>query len=134
MIKPFVHQVRVRYAETDQLGIAYYAHYLVWFEVARVEYLRRLGHAYRDLEKQGFKLPVVSCSIRYFAPARYDDLLNVQTTIERIGRSSVKFLYTVLHHPTQLKLAQGETVLACVNDRLEPVPFPAFLKEALAGG
>ena len=64
-LKPFVQQIRVRYSEVDQLGIAYYAHYLVWLEVARVEYLRYLGIAYGELEKKGVKLPVRSCSITY---------------------------------------------------------------------
>ena len=74
----------------------------------------------------------MSCSIRYYAPARYDELLDIHTVLEHIGKSSVKFGYRVTNHKTQLKLAQGETVLACVNDTLMPVPLPNFLKAVLS--
>ena len=130
-LKAFVQQIRVRYAEVDQLGIAYYAHYLVWLEVARVEYLRHLGIAYGELEKKGVKLPVRSCSITYLAPVRYDDLLDIHTTLTKVGKTSLTFEYEIIHDKTHEKLTTAETTLVCVDPNLRPMRLPKILTQYL---
>lgn len=87
------HSVRVRYAETDQMGIAYYGSYAAWLEVARVETLRHLGITYRDLEAQGVMLPVSELNIRYIKPVRYDDELSIRTTITELPGVRIHFDY-----------------------------------------
>src|SRR5579872_3038191 len=91
------HQVRVRYAETDQMGIVYYANYLVWFELGRVELLRALGLAYSQLEQEHeCILPVVEATCRYKAPARYDDEILIETRPSLLRSSVIKFAYRIL--------------------------------------
>ena len=84
-------EIRVRYADTDQMAVAYYANYLVWFEVGRNEYMRTVGYPYLRLEAERLRMPVAEASCRYLAPARYDDLLDVFTSIPEVGRASVRF-------------------------------------------
>lgn len=86
---------RVRYADTDQMGFAYYANYLRWFEVGRAELIRDLGSSYRAIEDAGVALPVVEARCHYLKPARYDDLLAVETGLLKLGRASVSFGYRV---------------------------------------
>src|ERR1700760_3638373 len=109
------HQVRVRYAETDQMGIVYYAKYLVWFELGRVELLRSLGLAYSQLEKDHkLILPVIEANCRYRFPARYDDEILIETWPALVRESVLKFAYRILraaHDGTEPKLlAEGDTV------------------------
>lgn len=84
-------QVRVRYSETDQMGVVYHANYLPYFEVGRVEWLRNQGISYKELENRGFALPIVNININYKKPARYDDLLSIKTTF--VSQSSVKITF-----------------------------------------
>ena len=86
-------QIRVRYAETDQMGFVYYGNYATYFEVARVEALRALGFSYKKLETDGILLPVMNYSIDYFNPAYYDDLLTIKTTIPVLPTARIKFEY-----------------------------------------
>ncbi len=88
------HTLRVRYAETDQMGIAYYGSYAAWLEVARVETLRQLGLTYRKLEEQGVMLPVSDLHIQYIKPVRYDDELVIRTTIDALPSVRIRFNYT----------------------------------------
>ncbi len=87
--------IRVRYAETDAMGVAYHGHYFTWFEVARVELMRALGLRYRDLEAEGIYLPVVACRARFLAAARYDASLRVRTALMAASRAKVVFGYRV---------------------------------------
>jgi len=87
---------RVRYADTDQMGFAYYAHYLRWFEVGRAELIRAQGMSYRAIEESGVNLPVLGARCRYLKPGRYDDLLAVETGVLHQGRASVRFGYRVV--------------------------------------
>src|ERR1700677_3506399 len=112
---PVTTEVRVRYAETDQMGIVYYANYLVWFEIGRVELLRSLGLAYSQLEKDHqCILPVVEASCRYRSPARYDDCILIETRPSLLRGSVLKFAYRILRKATEGEaptlLAEGETV------------------------
>ena len=129
-------QVRVRYAETDQMGIVYYANYLVWFELGRVELLRSLGLAYSRLETDhGCILPVIEARCRYRSPARYDDEILIETRPAMLRGSVLKFAYRVLRkadgeeQPTLL--AEGETVHVVCDDQLERKPLPERYAEAL---
>jgi acyl-CoA thioester hydrolase len=101
--------IRVRYADTDQMGFAYYAHYLRWFEIGRAEMLRSLGSSYRSVEERGTSLPVVEAGCRYFKPARYDDLITIETGVERLSRASVRFAYRVVREANGELLATGHT-------------------------
>ena len=130
-------QVRVRYAETDQMGIVYYANYLVWFELGRVELLRSLGLAYSRLERDhGCILPVVEAHCRYRAPARYDDEILIETRPALVRGSVLKFAYRIYRAPNQKGqerqlLAEGETVHVVCDDQLQRKPLPARYAEAL---
>jgi acyl-CoA thioester hydrolase len=126
--------VRVRYAETDRMGYAYYGGYFAWFEVGRVEFLRERGIAYAELEDSGTLLPVAETSCRYLAPARYDDELEVETRVEEFGRSSVTFASRVLRRSDGAALAEGRTRLACVDRNGKPKRLPGELARALGGG
>jgi acyl-CoA thioester hydrolase len=108
--------IRVRYADTDQMGFAYYAHYLRWFEIGRAEMLRALGWSYRAVEEAGIQLPVLEARCRYLAPARYDDELIIETGVLELRRASVRFGYRILRAPDDALLATGETE-HCFLDR-----------------
>jgi acyl-CoA thioester hydrolase len=132
-------EARVRYAETDQMGIVYYANYLVWFEMGRVELLRSLGFAYSLLEKDhGCILPVVSARCRYRSPARYDDEIQIETRPAWLRGSVLKFAYTIYRKANQAGeerelLAEGETVHVVCDDQLQRKPLPANYAAALRG-
>jgi acyl-CoA thioester hydrolase len=126
---PATTQVRVRYAETDQMGIVYYANYLVWFEIGRVELLRSLGLAYSQLESDHeCILPVVEATCRYRSPARYDDEILIETRPTLLRGSVVKFGYRILRKASGLDepvvLAEGETVHVVCDDKLNRKPLP----------
>ena len=130
-------QVRVRYAETDQMGIVYYANYLVWFEIGRVELLRSLGLAYSQLEiDHQCILPVVEARCRYRSPARYDDQILIETRPALLRNSVIKFAYQIYRKPNQNEkerklLAEGETVHVVCDDQLNKKPLPAHYAAAL---
>ena len=102
-------RVRVRYAETDQMGIVYHANYLVWMEVGRVEYCRASGFRYRDLEREGILLAVVEANCRYVSPALYDDEVIIRTAIEQATRRFVQFSYQLSSAEDGRLLAEGFT-------------------------
>jgi acyl-CoA thioester hydrolase len=108
---PSISQVRVRYAETDKMGVVYHANYLVWFEIGRVELLRQLGFDYKQMElEDDCHLPVVEASCRYRASARYDDEVVIETRVMAIRNFVVKFGYRALRKRDSLLLAEGETM------------------------
>src|SRR5487761_589979 len=113
-------RVRVRYAETDQMGVVYYANYFVWFEVGRVEYFRAHGFSYSQMEQQDdCHLPVVEAKCRYKAPARYDDALLVRTRLTRRRGPILQFAYEIARAADQEVLATGETVHVLVDARFQ---------------
>jgi len=117
-------EVRVRYAETDQMGVAYHTHYLVWCEVARTDHLRRRGVTYRELEGQGLRLAVVEAGVRYRQPARYDDLLSVRCWVREVASRRVVFGYAVDRPADGALLATAHTALIALNpdQRLSAIP------------
>lgn len=126
--------LRVRYAETDQMGMVYYGNYATYFEVARVEALRSIGLTYAELEQQGIIMPVLDYYIKYFKPARYDDELNIRLRIpEMPSGPRIRFEYLTLRG--QEELNQGYTTLVFVDARSQrPCPAPEDFKARLAAG
>ena len=121
---------RVRYADTDHFGVVYYARYLDWFEAGRTEILRDKGITYAGLEKKGFFAPVVEVKANYKKPARYDDIAVVETSIESIGNSSIKFNYKVLDKGTNELLVEAYTVNVFVNKAMKSVRIPDEVRNA----
>ena len=121
--------VRVRYAETDQMGVAYYANYFVWFEVARTDWLRASGLTYRAIEADGVLLPVVDARCEYKSPARYDEELRVTATARVVSPARLAFDYHITG-PSAL-VAVGTTVHATMDRNGRPVRMPARLKELI---
>ena len=122
-------RVRVRYADTDQMGVAYYANYLAWFEVGRTELLRALGWSYREMEAAGVALPVIEASCRYLRPAHYDDELDVRTTGTLVSPAQLAFEYDVRRAGTGEVLATGRTLHAGVNPQGRPCRLPARVRD-----
>ena len=130
-------RIRVRYAETDQMGVVYHANYLVWFEVGRVEFIRQLGMDYKDMEREdGAMIAVAEVTARYKAPARYDDELIVRTTLAGVRGSIVRFRYVVVRAANVLEneivLCEGETVHFVVGRDMKRREMPAAYAERFA--
>src|SRR5947208_8879662 len=117
--------IRVRYAETDRMGLLHHANYLVYFEQGRTELLRSLGLAYKDFEDQGYLLVLTRADIHYRSPARYDDLLTLRTTVVRTTAVRIDHRYELLRD--RLLLAEGNTTLACVDREGRLQALPDFL-------
>ena len=126
-----VSQIRVRYAETDQMGIVYYANYLVWFEVGRTDLLRLTGWSYREMEADGFALPVVEAHCEYRQSARYDDELEIVTTGALVSPVRVKFDYQVVRTSDGTTLAGGHTVHASLDTGGKPRRLPDRIRSFL---
>ena len=125
-------QVRVRFTDTDAMGVAYYGTYLSFFETGRVEAMRHVGFLYASLVDQGLQSPVVEACVRYLAPARFDDLLLVYAHVSAVRPASFRFEYAIHRSSDQARLATGHTLHACVDAHsLRPVRLPAWVKEAM---
>jgi acyl-CoA thioester hydrolase len=124
-------KVRVRYAETDQMGVVYHGNYAQYFEMGRVEWLRDLGLSYAFMEKNGIMLPVVSLTLNYKKPARYDDLLTVRTILKKQESVKIEFDYEIFNEKSEL-LTTGNSVLVFVDMKTgRPVLPPDYVLEAL---
>ena len=116
---------RVRYAETDQMGVVYHSNYIIWFEVGRVEMFRQLGFTYSEMEQQeSTRLAVVDVRCRYKNPARYDDLICVRTRLLNVRDSLVHFGYEILRDSDEALLAEGETVHLVLGADMKRTPLP----------
>jgi acyl-CoA thioester hydrolase len=124
-------RVRVRYGETDQMGVVYHANYFLYFEQARTDLLRQAGFPYAELEKQGVFLVVVEAGCRYRAGARYDELLEVRTRVDRLGKATVRFVYEIRGEDGRL-CAEGSTDLAAVDASKRPRRLPDAIVGRLA--
>ncbi|MBR9706264.1 acyl-CoA thioesterase [Candidatus Pacearchaeota archaeon] len=122
---------RVRYADTDHFGVVYYARYLDWFEAGRTEILRVNNITYSELEKQDLFAPVVEIKVNYKKPPKYDDLVVLETSVENIGNSSIKFNYKVFDKKTDELLAEAYTVNVFINKEMKPVRIPNDVRKAL---
>ena len=118
-------RLRVRYQETDQMGVAYHSNFFVWFEVGRVELFRQLGFRYKDMEQQdGCYIAVVDARCRYKSPARYDDELIVRTRLKHARGSLIHFFYEVVRASDHTLLAEGETVHLVTDANLQRRALP----------
>lgn len=124
-------RVRVRYADTDRMGVVYYANYLVWFEVARTEWLRAAGWTYRQMEEDGVALPVIEAHCDYRQPARYDDEVDVAARATLITPVRIRFDYEVTRADDAMLSAAGYTVHAAVDGSGKPCRLPARVRELL---
>ena len=126
-------RVRVRYAETDQMGIAYHSNFLIWFEVGRVELLRQIGFHYKDMEQHdGCFIAVVDARCRYKAPARYDDELLVRTHLENVRGTLIRFRYQVVRAGDGALLAEGETTHLVTDAHMQRRTLPQKYAKAFA--
>jgi acyl-CoA thioester hydrolase len=128
--------IRVRYAETDRMGLLHHANYLVYFEAGRTELLRKRGFSYRDIEDAGHFLVIIEVACKFKRPAHYDDLLTLRTVVERVTHAKIVHHYEVRHD--DLLLAEGHSTLACVDREGRPQALPAVLRkdrgQGAAGG
>ena len=123
---------RVRYAETDQMGVVYYANYLIWMEVGRAEYCRASGIPYKDMEvSDGIRLAVVDAHCRYIHPAHYDEEIAVITSIGRANRRMIDFGYHIRNAETGQTLAEGETKHVFLGPTMKPVKLPQKYRSTL---
>jgi acyl-CoA thioester hydrolase len=111
-------RIRVRFSETDLMGIVHHASYVSYMEVARIEWLRRRGVAYADWAAQGVHLPVVDLSVQYRAPVRFDDEIDVQVSLVEVGAASVRFAYKLVRATDGTLCTSGSTRLACIDSQL----------------
>lgn len=126
---------RVRYAETDQMGIVYYANYLVWFEIGRTDFCRQMGFAYRDMEREdGLFIMVAEARCRYKAPARYDDEILVRTCLSSCRKRVLVFGYEVHREASDEMLAEGETVHVITDREGHPRALPEKYREMFLAG
>jgi acyl-CoA thioester hydrolase len=124
-------RIRVRYSETDQMGVVYYANYFVWFEVARTDWLRSTGWSYRDMEAGGVSLPVIEAHCEYRRPARYDDELEIRTRATLLTPVRVRFDYELGPIDTSEASAVGHTVHAALDPAGRPCRLPARVRTML---
>ena len=127
-----ISRVRVRYAETDKMGVVYYANYLVWFEVGRTDLLRESGWDYREMEKEGYALPVIEAHCTYREPARYDDVLDVRTTGLLLSPVRVQFTYEIVRASDAAMLATGTTIHATLDRAGRPCKLPERVRAWLS--
>ena len=127
-----VTRLRVRYAETDKMGVVYYANYFVWFEVGRTDLLRESGWNYREMEMEGFGLPVIEASCAYHASAKYDDEIEIRTTGAMLSPVRVRFSYDVVRAPDATMLATGSTVHATIDRNGRPCRLPDRVRTLLS--
>lgn len=123
--------VRVRYAETDAMGVAHHTSYIIWFEEARSEFFRQMGGDYAKLEERGIALPVAELTCRYIAPARYGDMVVVKTRLKEVRSRSVSFSYKVISQETGQSLATGLTKHMCVDSEGQARSIPPEVRALL---
>ena len=124
--------IRVRYAETDKMGVVYYANYLVWFEVGRADLLRSLGWTYREMEHEGITLPVIEAHCEYRRSARYVDEMEVRTEGRMLSPVRMEFTYEVFRRDDQMVAASGRTIHVALDSAGKPCRLPDRIKQVFA--
>ncbi len=131
--KPIVEsEIQVRYAETDQMGVAYHAAFFPWLEVGRMTLLHRLGKTYSEMEAEGVYLPVVEAHLEYLKPAHFEDVLVVKTQVAEVRRASVKFSYEVCRKGEDTVLARGHTIHVTTTREGKTMRMPEQVREMLS--
>ena len=120
-LSSYNHNIRVRYADTDQMGVVYHARYFEWFEAARTEMLRARGKAYDQLEKEGVFLPVIEAYCRYRNPVRYDELIQVKTTIQEVNRLKIRLHYEITDNQDKVQRIEGYTLHCFMDPKGRPI-------------
>ena len=113
--------LKVRYVETDQMGIVHHSNYFPWFEVGRTEFIKALGMSYSDIESRGVSLPLVECGCRFKIPAKYEDEIIVKTFIEQLESIKIRFRYDIIRQSDSKLLAEGFTFHAFVDKKFKPI-------------
>ena len=126
-----VTELRVRYAETDQMGVVYHANYLIWCEAGRTEYIRAAGTPYAQIERDGVALAVVDVTMRCHAPARYDEMIRVETSLTEVKSRTLTFDYVIKRAATGERLVSARTVLASIDSQGRITTFPSAVRERL---
>jgi acyl-CoA thioester hydrolase len=121
--------IRVIYADTDAMGIVYHTNYIKWFEIGRTELLRDVGIVYAKMEALGYNLPLTEVYCNYLLPAKYDQIIVVETELEYLKRASMKFVYTIWDEDREKTLVEGYTIHACTNKIGKIVRIPSFILE-----
>ncbi len=124
-----VSELRVRFCETDLMGIVHHGSYLVYFETGRVEWLRRRGVTYADWATTGLHLPVIEAHVSYKTPSRFDDVLEVETTLAELRSASLRFAYSIRRGDTTI--ADGWTRLACIDSSHKLLRLPEYVRDVL---
>lgn len=124
-------EVRVRYAETDQMGVVYHANYLIWCEIGRTDFIRALGTPYAQLERDGVKLAVSDAALRFHASARYDDPIQIYTRLTDVRSRALTFAYRIVHTETATQLVSGTTGLVSLSAEGRLVSLPSAVRELL---
>ena len=122
-------EFRVRYAETDQMGVVYHANYLVWCEMGRTDFIRQLGVTYAEMERSGVSLAVSELSARFHAAARYDDLIRVHTILADVRSRMIAFDYVVSNAETEQRLVSARTTLVSLDRSGKPIALPRAVRE-----
>jgi acyl-CoA thioester hydrolase len=124
-------QIRVRYGETDQMGVVHHGNYALYLEMGRIEWLRKLGVSYKDMEKNGVMLPVVSLTINYKKPAGYDDVINVKTQLKNKPSAKIEFEYEITNEKDEI-LTTASTVLVFIDTKTNrPIKAPQYILDAI---
>lgn len=126
-------EFRVRYAETDQMGVVYHANYLIWCEMGRTDFIRALGMSYAEMERSGIALAVSDVSVRYHAPARYEDLIRVRTTLTDLRSRLIAFEYLVANADSGQRLAAARTRLVSLDRGGRPTAMPEYIRQLFYG-
>ena len=130
-MKKFSTNIRVRYGETDQMGVVYHGNYATYFEIARTEWLRKVGVTYKELENNGIMLPVISLSFNFLKSAKYDDILNVSVFLKKSHLVKIEFDYEI-HNQNKEKISTGNSVLAFIDMKTnKPIKCPDYILEKL---
>ena len=130
-MKKFTTNIRVRYGETDQMGVVYHGNYATYFEVARTEWLRKLGVTYKGLENNGIMLPVISLSFNFLKSAKYDDLLSISVFLKKSPLVKIEFDNEIYNHDNE-KISTGNSVLAFIDMKTnKPIKCPDYILEKL---
>ena len=132
LVKTTTSIVRVRYAETDKMGIVYYANYLVWFEIGRTDWLRDTGWTYRAMEEDGIQLPVIEAHCEYRQGARYDDEVEIRTRAQKLSPVRIQFDYEAVRRADGAVLATGYTVHATIDRQGRPTRMPDRVRDLFA--
>lgn len=129
-----VSELRVRYAETDQMGVVYHSNYLIWCEIGRTDYIRGLGRPYAELEREGVALAVAEATMRCHAPARYDDVIRVETTLTEVKSRTLTFDYVITNAASGSRLVSARTILVSLDAEGRVVALPAAVRSFLGAG